>query len=86
MISKKPLQKRFIQYKLNEISKLKRENKRIKDELNQHNRFLKELAIEYTMMGRECEKEHFFEAAIKNYEKALKLCPDYPEPRKRIEN
>ncbi len=81
----KPLQKRFIQYKLNEISKLKRENKRIKDELNQHNRFLKELAIEYTMMGRECEKEHFFEAAIKNYEKALKLCPDYPEPRKRIE-
>ena len=81
----KPLQKRFIQYKLNEISKLKRENKRIKDELNQHNRFLKELAVEYTMMGRECEKEHFFEAAIKNYEKALKLCPDYPEPRKRIE-
>ena len=62
----KPLQKRFIQYKLNEISKLKRENKRIKDELNQHNRFLKELAVEYTMMGRECEKEHFFEAAIKN--------------------
>ena len=81
----KPLQKRFIQYKLNEISKLKRENKRIKDELNQHNRFLKELAVEYTMMGRECEKEHFFEAAIKNYEKALKLRPDYPEPRKRIE-
>ena len=81
----KPLQKRFIQYKLNEISKLKRENKRIKDELNQHNRFLKELAVEYTMMGRECEKEHFFEAAIKNYEKALKLCPDYPEPKKRIE-
>lgn len=81
----KPLQKRFIQYKLNEINKLKRENKRIKDELNQHNRFLKELAVEYTMMGRECEKEHFFEAAIKNYEKALKLCPDYPEPRKRIE-
>ena len=81
----KPLQKRFIQYKLNEISKLKRENKRIKDELNQHNRFLTELAVEYTMMGRECEKEHFFEAAIKNYEKALKLCPDYPEPRKRIE-
>ena len=81
----KPLQKRFIQYKLNEISKLKRENKRIKAELNQHNRFLKELAVEYTMMGRECEKEHFFEAAIKNYEKALKLCPDYPEPRKRIE-
>lgn len=81
----KPLQKRFIQYKLNEISKLKRENKRIKDELNQHNRFLKELAVEYTMMGRECEKEHFFEAAIKNYEKALKLCPDYPEPQKRIE-
>ena len=81
----KPLQKRFIQYKLNEISKLKRENKRIKDELNQHNRFLKELAVEYTMMGRECEKEHFFEAAIKNYEKALKLCPDYPEPRKRLE-
>ena len=81
----KPLQKRFIQYKLNEINKLKRENKRIKNELNQHNLFLKELAVEYTMMGRECEKEHFFEAAIKNYEKAVKLCPDYLEPRKRIE-
>ena len=81
----KPLPKRFIQYKLNEINKLKRENKRIKNELNQHNCFLKELAVEYTMMGRECEKEHFFEAAIKNYEKAVKLCPDYLEPRKRIE-
>ena len=81
----KPLQKRFIQYKLNEINKLKRENKRIKNELNQYNLFLKELAVEYTMMGRECEKEHFFEAAIKNYEKAVKLCPDYLEPRKRIE-
>ena len=36
------------------------------------------------MLGKECEKEHMTEAAIANYEKALKLCPDIPEAKRRI--
>ena len=36
------------------------------------------------MMGKECEKEKMYDAAINNYEKALQLCPDYPEAKRRI--
>ena len=42
------------------------------------------LAVEYNMMGRECEEEGMTDAAIRNYEKSLALCPDYPEPARRL--
>ena len=35
-------------------------------------------------MGRECEREGMKQAAIHNYEKALKLCPDIPEAKRRL--
>ena len=36
------------------------------------------------MMGRECEKEGMQAAALRNYEKALELCSDIPEAKRRI--
>src|SRR3712207_7929733 len=43
----------------------------LKEERNQRDELLKKLAVEYVMMGRECEKEGMLSAALRNYEKAL---------------
>ena len=51
---------------------------------HQKEAYLKKLAVEYVMMGRECEKEGFREAAIRNFEKALELCPNIPEAKRRL--
>ena len=44
-----------------------------------------QLSVEYTIMGKECEREKMYEAAIANYKKALDLYPEAREPQKRIE-
>ncbi len=80
----KPLVRRFIRKKLNVINTLREENKRLKEEKKEQDKFLKRLAVEYTMLGKECEKEHMNDAAIANYEKALQLCPDIPEAKRRL--
>ena len=46
--------------------------------------FLKHLAAEYVIMGKECEHEGITEAAIRNYEKALKLYPEYPRIAEKL--
>lgn len=79
-----PLAKRFIRKKLNIIHQLQTENKVLKAEKQKQDEFLKELSVEYVIMGRDCEKEGFNDAAIKNYEKALKLCPNNPVARKKL--
>lgn len=80
----KPLVRRFIRKKLNIINTLREENNRLKEEKEKQDKFLKRLAVEYTMLGKECEKEHMDSAAIANYEKALQLCPDVPEAKRRL--
>lgn len=80
----KPLVRRFIRKKLNIINTLREENNRLKEEKKKQDKFLKRLAVEYTMLGKECEKEHMDSAAIANYEKALQLCPDVPEAKRRL--
>lgn len=80
----KPLVRRFIRKKLNVINTLSEENRRLKEEKKKQDKFLKRLAVEYTMLGKECEKEHMDSAAIANYEKALQLCPDVPEAKRRL--
>ncbi len=45
---------------------------------------MKKLAVEYVIMGKECEMEKMKEAAIRNYEKALALCPDIPEAKRKL--
>ncbi len=67
----KPAAKRLIRKKLGIIHTLAEENKKLKEEQIRKNEFLKKLASEYTLLGKECEREHMTEAAIKNYEKAI---------------
>lgn len=80
----KPLVRRFIRKKLNIINTLREENNRLKEDKKKQDKFLKRLAVEYTMLGKECEKEHMDSAAIANYEKALQLCLDVPEAKRRL--
>lgn len=56
----------------------------LEEKLNKQEAFLKRLAAEYTILGKECENEKMYEAAIANYNKALELYPDAQEPSKRI--
>ena len=87
----KPLAKRFIRKKLNRVNELQAENDSLREELKKkeeeekrQEKFLKRLATEYVIMGKECEKEGMTQAAIMNYKKAITLCPTHPEARKRL--
>lgn len=80
----KPEVKRLLRRKLNIVNQQKEEIRKLKAEAQRKEDFLKRLAVEYVQMGRDCEKEDFREAAIKNYEKALELYPDIPEARRRL--
>ena len=80
----KPHVKRLIRRKLNIINRQRTEIEQLREEKKKRDDFLKQLAAEYSILGKECEKEGMREAAIKNYEKALQLYPDAPEPRKRL--
>lgn len=80
----KPAAKRLIRRKLNIINEKQAEIERLNEELAKRDDYLKELAIEYLVMGKECEAEKMNEAAIRNYEKALRLCPELPEAKRRL--
>ena len=80
----KPVPRRYIRRKLNIINRQKQEIDRLQNELIRRDQYLKQLAVEYLVMGKECEHEGMREAAIRNYEKALQLCPDLPEALRRI--
>ena len=80
----KPAAKRLIRRKLSVINRLKEEKAQLVRQMKEREETIRSLAVEYCMMGRECEEEGMKEAAIRNYEKAIKLCPDYPEPKRRI--
>ena len=87
----KPIAKRFLRKKLNVVNELRAENEQLKkviakknEEKKKQEEFLKRLATEYVVLGKECEKEHMDEAAINNYKKALELCPYHPEAKRRI--
>lgn len=79
-----PAAKRLICRKLNIINRQQEELFRLREIIRSKEEFLKRLAIEYTIMGRDCEREHMAKAAIRNYEKALELCPEVSEAKRRI--
>ena len=79
-----PAAKRLIRRKLNIINQLKEEKRQLQEEIKKKQDFLKKLAVEYTLLGKECEKEDMREAAIANYKKALELCPDIPDAKRRL--
>lgn len=79
-----PIIKRYIRRKLQIINDLKTERKALLDKMQQKDEYLKKLAVEYTLLGKECEKEGMESAAINNYIKALELYPMAPEARRRL--
>lgn len=87
----KPLAKRFIRRKLDIVNRLKDENTQLKEIIRQKEEerkklenYLKKLATEFVILGKECEKENMKGAAINNYKKALELYPTHPEAQKRL--
>lgn len=80
----KPEVKRLIRRKLNIINLLREQSKQLQKEKQDAEAFLKELSTEYVIMGKDCEKEGMTEAAIRNYQKALKLYPTHPQALKRL--
>ena len=80
----KPAAKRLIRRKLNIINLLKDALQQAKEEQQRREKLLKQLATEYTLLGKESEKEGIIGAAIRNYEKALELCPAIPEAKRRL--
>ena len=80
----KPAAKRLIRRKLSVINRLRQEKETLQKEIDDQKTYLEKLSVEYIMMGKECEKDHFIDAAIRNYNKALTLCPDIPEAKRRL--
>ena len=80
----KPVVRRYIIHKLQIINKQKVEIERLKKEKNETNDKLRRLAAEYILMGKECEREHMTDAAIRNYEKALEVYPEANDARRRL--
>lgn len=81
----KPGPRRLIRRRLGIVNTQRREIERLRAEAARQAEYLRQLAVEYLVMGRECEHEGMREAALRNYDKALTLCPDLPEARRRVE-
>ena len=80
----KPVSRRYLRRKLNIINTQRAEIERLHQAADKQADFLKKLAVEYLVMGKECEREGMREAALRNYEKALALCPDFPEAQRKV--
>ena len=70
--------------KLSRLNRMHEENLQLRAEIASREAFLKELAAEYVLMGKDCEREKMLDAAIANYRKALRLYPDCREAIRRL--
>jgi hypothetical protein len=80
----KPLVQRLLRRKLSVINTLKQEVAQLKQEAHDKEKALLRYAREYVQMGDDCLKHNMPEAALRNYDKAVTLCPGYKEAWKRI--
>jgi len=80
----KPAVMRLMRRKLGIINTLKQEIEALKEAEQRKNKALLRYAREYVQMGDECLKHGMMEAALKNYDKAITLCPTYKEAWKKI--
>ena len=80
----KPAAKRLIRRKLNSVNMLKQQLAEAHALEAQRSEQLKRLATEYTLLGKESEKEGMPQAAIRDYEKALELWPELPEAKRKL--
>ena len=82
-IERPPVQ-RYLRRKLSIIGTQQKQIESLEAEIHRRDELLKRLAAEYILLGKECEREHMADAAIRNYEKALELYPDAFEAQRRI--
>ncbi|MBQ8672520.1 MAG: AAA family ATPase [Bacteroides sp.] len=80
----KPAAQRLIRRKLNSINLLRQEVKELKEAALEKEKALVKYAREYITLGDECLKHDMPEAAMKNYEKAVTLCPKFKEAWEKI--
>lgn len=74
----KPLVQRLLRSKLQQINTQRDQLKKLKEELYAQREILKEYAREYYLMGNECvTKANDPNAALRSFDKALKLYPEY---------
>lgn len=78
----RPNVKRLLRRKLNVVNTLRAEVEALRQKEAERQEFLKKLATEHVIMGKECEAERLPDAARRNYEKALSLFPDHPEAKR----
>ncbi len=81
----KPVARRYIRRKLDIINRQRKEIEALKEAAHKKDEYLKRLAVEYVIMAKDCEHEGMREAALRNYEKTLELCPDLPEAKRKVE-
>ena len=80
----KPNVQRLIRRKLDIINRLREENRTLKAAALEKEKTLVKYAREYITMGDECLKHDMKEAAMRNYEKAVALCPKFKEAWQKI--
>ncbi len=72
-----PAVRRLVSLRLDIIRQLKEEARKAREELDEAREMLAGLADEYVAMGLQCSDEGMAEAALANYDKALRLCPGH---------
>ena len=80
----KPAAQRLIRRKLGIINRLREENRALRQEALEKEKILVKYAREYIQMGDECLRHDMPEAAMRNYEKAVALCPKFKEAWRKI--
>ena len=80
----KPAAQRLIRRKLGVINRLRQENAALRQAAVERDKQLVKYAREYIQMGDECLKMDMPEAAMRNYEKAVALCPKFKEAWQKI--
>ncbi len=80
----RPSAQRLIRRKLGVVNRLRQENMALKAAALEKEKILVKYAREYITMGDECLKHDMKEAAMRNYEKAVALCPKFKEAWKKI--
>ena len=80
----KPAAKRLLRRKLSTINILRHRIDILTQQAEGQRKALMKFATEYVVMGKECEHEGMTDAAIRNYKKALELCPDHTVALRRL--
>ena len=80
----RPAAQRLIRRKLGIINRLREDNMRLRQEAIEKEKSLVKYAREYIQMGDECLHVGMKDAAMRNYEKAVALCPKFREAWTKI--